>query len=373
LALAFGAALLSGTATPVSAATAKPTMWIDRVDGHYVVQGRHFPANAHGHIWAKNGNITGYKDVTVRDNGYFWLEFTRFTTTYSGATKAHAWIGGTDVRASATLRASGSSGSGTGSSTTTTQKPTTTTTQKPTTTTSAPRATTTTAAPAPSQHSSGEGGSSTPSGQHLVFSDDFNGSSVDGGKWGIYDGTGNQGHGYRRPSAISVNGGELRITGTGDVSGGLASRFNGKYGRYEVRAKVDRGNGFGSAILLWPTSERWPIEGEMDISEVPKGDRGFSGSYFHYNSNNTVVGHQENGDFSTWHTYALDWQPGKLTYYLDGRAVFTVNNGAVPSTNHFLALQFDVGAKGAFIPPRDSSTPSSVTMHVDYVRVYANN
>lgn len=368
----FGSALLS-TATPAVAATPAPYIWIDRIDGHYAVQGRYFPPNTTGHVQAQIDGMTGYKSVTVRSNGYFWLEFTRFTPDHSGSTSAHAWIGSVDTTASATLGSSGGStsssgsggttggststgGSSTGSTTTTTAPRTTTTTAKPTTTTTTV--------------SSSSTGSSAPAGKSLVFSDDFGGTSLDGGKWGVYDGTGNQGHGFRRPSAVTVGGGELRITGTGDISGGIASKFSGKYGRWEVRAKVDKGQGYGSGILLWPSSERWPVEGEMDISEVPKGDRGFSGSYFHYGSDNKVIGHQENGDFSQWHTYAVDWSPGKLVYSLDGRAIFTVSNGAVPSTNHFLALQFDVGATGAFIPPRTSSTPSSVTMHVDWVRVY---
>jgi hypothetical protein len=374
MAALFGSFLMS-TATPAVAATQDPYIWIDRVDGHYAVQGRYFKPNSTGHVSASIDGMTGYKDVKVRSNGYFWLEFTRFTPDHGGQTNAHAWIGKADVKASATLPAgnggtgnggtgngSGNGGSGSGTKPTT---PPTTSAPKPTTTTTAkPKPSTTTTTVTSSSNGGGSGGRS------LVFSDDFGGDSLDGSKWGVYDGRGNQGHGFRRPSAIGVGGGELRITGKGDISGGIASKFGGKYGRWEIRAKVDKGNGYGSGILLWPSSERWPIEGEMDISEVPKGDRKFSGSYFHYGSDNTVVGHREDGDFSQWHTYAMDWDPGKLTYYVDGRVVFTVKNGSVPSTNHFLALQFDVGAKGAYIPARDASTPSAVTMHVDYVKVY---
>ena len=50
--------------------------------------------------------------------------------------------------------------------------------------------------------------------------------------------------------------------------GGMADSFGQTYGRWEFRARTDHGRGFGSAILLWPDSEKL-IDGEIDIAEVP--------------------------------------------------------------------------------------------------------
>ena len=46
-----------------------------------------------------------------------------------------------------------------------------------------------------------------------------------------------------------------------------------KYGRWEARVRSQKGNGYGPVMLLWPDAEDWPEDGEIDIMEIPKGDR----------------------------------------------------------------------------------------------------
>ncbi|WP_235826194.1 family 16 glycosylhydrolase [Candidatus Frankia alpina] len=83
-------------------------------------------------------------------------------------------------------------------------------------------------------------------------------------------------------------------------------------------------------------------------------------------------------DFTAWHTVAVEWLPGRLSYYLDGRNVFTVlpartQNGAatIPSTSPMhMALQLDTGCHDG-IPCRDASTPAHISMYVDWIRTYA--
>jgi hypothetical protein len=183
---------------------------------------------------------------------------------------------------------------------------------------------------------------------------------------------------------VGVAGGELRIVGRfdstygKDISGGVSARFNQLYGRWEIRFRVDRGGGYSAAVLLWPRSERWPTDGEIDLAEVNRRHRQTGLNYVHNNPANNSVGHTMRADFTRWHTIAVDWLPDRVTFYLDGAAQFTVSRprtpGAinlVPDTSPMhLALQLDQGC-GGFIDCRDAQTPREVVMHVDWVRTFS--
>lgn len=196
-----------------------------------------------------------------------------------------------------------------------------------------------------------------------VFLDDFNGSSVDTTKWGVYEGRGNAGIGTRVRSAVTVNNGELQINATGTASGGMGSKYSGTYGLYEVRARVDKNTSYNTAVLLWPKSEKWPEGGEIDISEIFARDNATRmGSFAHWGSDNQQVYHFENADFTQWHTFGVDWQADHLTYYLDGREIWRVTKPeAIPHSPHFLAVQFDVS--------KYATSSSQATFHVDWARI----
>jgi beta-glucanase (GH16 family) len=236
-------------------------------------------------------------------------------------------------------------------------------------TTPAPAPPTTTAPAAPAN---AERTAAAANGWQLVDSDEFDGNTVDTGTWTLYEGAGNGGVGLRSPSAISQSDGELRITGRGDVSGGMNWNGGRTYGRWEVRARIDRGNGYSPAILLWPSSGNWPAEGEIDLSEIPRGDRSESHFTMHWGAENSQTGFQSSGDFSQWHTFAIEWQPDHVTFFLDGEAVYTNDDPvAIPRNNMHLAIQNDVGPHDGWIPARDASTPPEVSLHIDWVRLYS--
>ncbi len=73
-----------------------------------------------------------------------------------------------------------------------------------------------------------------------------------------------------------------------------------------------------------------------------------------------------NVDMRQWHTYGVEWSPGRLASTLDGR-VFGVMTAAVPTVPMTLALQTHATqAIGAV----SSATPRDVTLAVDWVSVY---
>jgi beta-glucanase (GH16 family) len=194
--------------------------------------------------------------------------------------------------------------------------------------------------------------------------------------WGTYDSVGAFGNGLRRSSAVSVANGLLNITATGgNVSGGMAQQTGQLYGRWEFRARTDKGRGFGSAILLWPDSERFPDDGEIDIMEVPSQTRDRAHFITHFagpNDSDKVYGSYAEDDFSQWHTFALDWLPDRLVFYIDGVERFRVTDrNIIPKKPMHLCIQFDQGPKKDWIAAPDATTPASFALQVDWVRVYA--
>lgn len=255
-------------------------------------------------------------------------------------------------------------------------------TTHPTTTAPAPPPTApgagTTSAPVPA---AGEGvgtGADEPTaaaahGWRLLAADEFDGTSVDTGRWDLYDSVGNGGVGLRRPSAISQSGGTLRITARGDVSGGMSwTAASRTYGRWEFRARSERGSGYAPAILLWPTSGNWPEEGEVDVMEIVHPDRAESHFTLHWGAENSQAGHATRADFSAWHTFAVEWAPDHVTFFLDGQPQYTNSDpAAIPDNPMHIAVQQDVGPYNDWIPGRTEDTPAEVSLHVDWVRIYA--
>jgi beta-glucanase (GH16 family) len=215
-----------------------------------------------------------------------------------------------------------------------------------------------------------------PLGRHWTLvtgaSTDFTGTAVDETVWDIYDSVGNAGVGWRRPHTITVEDHQLRIKATGDVSGGLSQKFGQTYGRWVVRARMEAGNGYGPAILLWPDSEKWPEDGEIDFAEMPKGDRKEVIMTTHWGKNNSQKSKGVKGDFTQWHTFTIDWLPDRLVFSIDNEEQWRVTDPeAIPTKPMHLAIQNDVGACDSWIGCRDASTPEDVSLWVSSVRVYS--
>ena len=210
-------------------------------------------------------------------------------------------------------------------------------------------------------------------GWRLRGGDEFNTARLDPTTWRLYGGPGANDVGWRDPSAVSVGNGMLSITARGEVSGGLAWQAQPAttYGKWEFRARVEAGTGYAPAILLWPDSDVWPQDGEVDVMEIPAGDRQTNHTTVHFGADDQREEAVVAGDFTQWHTYAVDWQEDSLTVYLDGEQIFrTTNPDAIPDGPMHLAIQLDVGPQGNWIPAPDATTPAAVRLDVDWVRLY---
>jgi beta-glucanase (GH16 family) len=106
-----------------------------------------------------------------------------------------------------------------------------------------------------------------------------------------------------------------------------------------VTAKFVGSSDHGFDILLWPNSGIWPKDGEIDLAELPTGVTDVQSSAIYGTSTPHSIYVRTSINPEAWHTYSVDWQPGKVTIYIDGKVTQTVTGSAVPSTAMHLAIQ----------------------------------
>jgi beta-glucanase (GH16 family) len=94
-------------------------------------------------------------------------------------------------------------------------------------------------------------------------------------------------------------------------------------------------------------------------------------THMHYHYSGGDVGSTWTGpDFSAgWHTFAADWEPGQIIWYVDGVERFRyTNSSTVTSSPMYLLLDLAVGGDWPGAP--DASTVFPAYYDVDWVRVW---
>jgi len=175
---------------------------------------------------------------------------------------------------------------------------------------------------------------------------------------------------------------------------------NVHYGVIEARIKLPGGpNGQGDG--LWPAfwmlganrqqGVAWPNCGEIDIMEQGSGGPSTVSGATHFGSISgptrsdtvatyTLPGGQ--GFYSEYHTFAVYWTPGSITFSVDGNAYATVKKSSYSaalwdqtfSQPYYMILNICDGGpnnSGGFAGPTTARSTFPQTMYVDYVRAYA--
>ena len=138
----------------------------------------------------------------------------------------------------------------------------------------------------------------------LVWSDEFNGTSLDPANW-THDvgngcpslcGWGNNELQYYRTQNVTVSGGNLVLTAKAEsyagysfTSGKVHSRGKQSflYGRVEMRAQIPTGGGMWPAFWMMPQDDAyggWAASGEIDIMESSNATTSVGGA-LHYGGN----------------------------------------------------------------------------------------
>jgi hypothetical protein len=149
--------------------------------------------------------------------------------------------------------------------------------------------------------------------------------------------------------------------------GAGASAFDGQtYGRYSVRFRADPVPGFKTAWLLWPDSESWPDDGEIDFPEG--GLDSNIEAFAHYaNPGGGQDGFSTSEVFTDWHTATTEWTPDAVKFYLDDVLIGTSTTD-VPSTPMHWVLQTETRLSGG---PPDPGAAGHV--QIDWAVAYAYN
>ncbi|MEM6332531.1 MAG: family 16 glycosylhydrolase [Planctomycetota bacterium] len=220
----------------------------------------------------------------------------------------------------------------------------------------------------------------------LDWSDEFSGNAVDTNRWFLRDDGNVQNNElqYYAPQQATVANGNLIITADNTPTNGrpytsarLESHTTVRYGRVEVRAKIPTTKGIWPAIWLWPKAVPWPTGGEIDIMEH-RGSNPFDvSSAYHYNDvpNTSRFATQGYDNGTAWpddfHTYAVDWEPTQLRFYVDGVNYHTLNaSDAFPISGTPMNVILNTAVGGIFDGNPDATTAFPQEFLVDYVRVY---
>jgi beta-glucanase (GH16 family) len=267
----------------------------------------------------------------------------------------------------------------------------------------------------------------------LVWNDEFDGDAVDRTKWefdlgnGFFDygkhswvpGWGNEELQYYTDSPNNVTVGDSLLTiravkealhGCGYTSARLKTRrrdgtplFTTTFGRVEFRAKVPWGKGLWPALWMLPQDDAWggwAASGEIDLMEIVGEKPHEVLNSIHFGSpgsaGRSLITHVHplpgGSTVADWHTYAVEWEPGEIRFYVDdvhtrsydhwwscsvtrhgqgvvARCAADLNPWPAPFDQPFyLVMNVAVGGNFPGVPNPETRFPAELV--VDYVRVY---
>jgi beta-glucanase (GH16 family) len=254
------------------------------------------------------------------------------------------------------------------------------------------------------------GGTSPPGTQwNIVWSDEFNGASIDSSKWtfetgnGFFSG-GNYISGWGnaeleyytgRTNNAYVSNGLLHIVAQEESMGGFSftsARMKTEglyntpvYGRIEWRAAMPAGVGMWPGLWLlgsdYPTVG-WPDCGEIDVAETKGTELTSVHGSLHSGSDETAIYTSFTGgdSITNFHNYMVDWESNSISFSVDGNVYETVTSWTSPigpfpapfNAPFYLLMNLAVGGNfvgNPSVAAIEAGTVFPAEIQVDYVRV----
>jgi hypothetical protein len=234
----------------------------------------------------------------------------------------------------------------------------------------------------------------------LVWSDEFNGSSINTANWSFETGGGGWGNNElenytNRTENARISNGTLIIEARRENFGGSAytsarMKTQGKQSfgiNTWVEARIDAPQGQGIWPAFWMLGNSistvgWPSCGEIDIMEI-QGQNPFRNfGTIHWadaGGNHVSFGGIYNSSSSLsagFHTYAISRTGTSIKWYVDRIQYAEANiSGGINSTSEFQGPFFillNVAVGGNFVGNPDGTTVFPQQMQVDWVRVWGN-
>ncbi|HOQ04825.1 MAG TPA: glycoside hydrolase family 16 protein [Anaerohalosphaeraceae bacterium] len=235
-------------------------------------------------------------------------------------------------------------------------------------------------------------------GYRFVWSDEFEGPSIDTANWTWEIGAGGWGNNELQyytdhPDNSYIENGCLVIAarknhlGKEYTSARLKTQNKRSFckGRMEARIKLPAG-GKGIWPAFWMLGNTistigWPGCGEIDIMEAVNFLSRIYGT-LHYGSSNPYIHDSNGGSYSPaqsptqdFHIYAIEWDTNQIRWYYDSINYYTTSNWwssdpypAPFNQPFFFIVNIAVGGNWPGYP--DSTTPFPQLMYIDYIRVY---
>jgi beta-glucanase (GH16 family) len=232
---------------------------------------------------------------------------------------------------------------------------------------------------------------------NIVWSDEFNGTSIDSNIWtfdlGNNNGWGNGEMEYYTSSDQNayVTNGFLHIVALQQSMGGYnytsarmktEGLYSAVYGRFEWRASLPAGAGFWPALWMLGTnitSVGWPVCGEIDVMENKGSNLTQVQGSLHPGTNRVYT--LPGGSVTNFHNYLLEWTTDAISWYVDGVPYETQTNWTDGANRYpfpynqpfFILMNIAVGGNYLGNPSTNAIDAGSTfpgQMLVDYVRLY---
>jgi beta-glucanase (GH16 family) len=226
----------------------------------------------------------------------------------------------------------------------------------------------------------------------LSFHDEFEGQALDTTKWATrYPRPGDRAYSnadfgesqWYLPENVVVSEGVLRLVAkredftspqTGTLfrytSGMVQSKaaFSVQYGYIEARVRLPEGSGLWPSVWTWPENES--STPEIDVVAFYGDNVGRVYGGYHPEGGGQAQGYSaESSDWTAgWHVFAADWEPDRITFFIDGKEVERLP-AAATTTALYLLVTFAV-QDGTNAPAPNASTSFPSVFQVDYVRVW---
>ena len=194
------------------------------------------------------------------------------------------------------------------------------------------------------------------------------------------------------------------------LSGAISShdKFSQKYGYFEARIKIP--NAIGTFPAFWLFHQRRVSDGtyrsEIDIMENLGHAPWFvyNSYHYHYNVSETYSGDANflvpdpsgqvytGTDYSeNFHVYAVEWEPGKISWFIDGVMVSELVSDKVDFEEMYIIINHAIGGNWVNFPTnagglgrseserfptnqeRQVGNFSNPALEIDYVRAYRRN
>lgn len=203
-----------------------------------------------------------------------------------------------------------------------------------------------------------------PAGLRLVFQSNFSGSQLNTSVWDtcypwVVASAGctnfaNPEYEWYLPSQVQLSNGVLDLVAQQlptegrspngapteyECRSGLVNTYPGfrfEYGYVKVVARLPFKRGLWSALWLAAANLKYPPE--IDMIEYWGRKTRSAGVYLHPYDGIRLTSYPTVANLSVgWHTFALDWTPSRLTWFIDGQAVLTTRHQIPDQPMYFMA------------------------------------